>query len=615
VTIGAKRVRMTWGGFWNETQEAKVQRQVTLPLRMVFTEGWPDGTTEATVMKKFPTAEGVMLRMDGERFMGRAAVYFATPQAAKEAARKYKKGGVFRQWGGNPKYMAKPQRPVMPRMRALLTNGWPYGTTEVFVKAIFPLATAVVLDGKGEQFTGRALLVFATASAAKEAATRRVTVGVNRLQLMWGGFASPLRTAAQKNKEVLARTMHSGEWPPKTAEKKVRKVFPSAINVKLQMDHKRFTGNALVEFATVNAAKNAAELKTTVGQNVLRLRWLGTESREEAGPREGNLFPFGGRGTGADGDTIPCHFDTGPDSEDVVRRMGRIGRIERERTVYIELCPSGVEPKQLFPSIQSVTPVEPKGTTALMFATAEEAKRVAGMVPTKVFGSRWVRLSWGGAQPRVCTLITGKWPQGTTEAMVLEKFTSAHSALLHFTGTTFSGWAVVCFPRKKNAQRAAATKTNVGGSPLTLKWGGVSKVTPAAKAHERKERLSRAIHASKWPKNTSEAAVWKVFPKATAVTLRMDGKRFTGEALVEFATTEGARRAAAKETEFRGIALRLRWAGNGAQRGLLPEGPVGLWNKNGQKSTKFVAKNVLEGEKSGDQCRHEERRSELRRTR
>lgn len=41
-----------------------------------------------------------MLRMDGERFMGRAAVYFATPQAAKEAARKYKKGGVFRQWGG-----------------------------------------------------------------------------------------------------------------------------------------------------------------------------------------------------------------------------------------------------------------------------------------------------------------------------------------------------------------------------------------------------------------------------------------------------------------------------------------------------------------------------------
>lgn len=74
-------------------------------------------------------------------------------------------------------------------MRALLTNGWPYGTTEVFVKAIFPLATAVVLNGKGEQYTGRALLVFATASAAKEAATRRVTVGVNRLQLMWGGVS------------------------------------------------------------------------------------------------------------------------------------------------------------------------------------------------------------------------------------------------------------------------------------------------------------------------------------------------------------------------------------------------------------------------------------------
>lgn len=102
----------------------------------------------------------------------------------------------------------------------------------------------------------------------------------------------------------------------------------------------------------------------------------------------------------------------GPDSEDVVRRMGRIGRIERERTVYIELCPSGVEPKQLFPSIQSVTPVEPKGTTALMFATAEEAKRVAGMVPTKVFGSRWVRLSWGGVNPR---------PHGPQENVVLDR--------------------------------------------------------------------------------------------------------------------------------------------------------------------------------------------------
>lgn len=55
-------------------------------MKRVMTTGWPEGTTRAAVKAAFPTARGLQLQMDGERFTGTAWLYFKTAEAAREAA-------------------------------------------------------------------------------------------------------------------------------------------------------------------------------------------------------------------------------------------------------------------------------------------------------------------------------------------------------------------------------------------------------------------------------------------------------------------------------------------------------------------------------------------------
>jgi len=62
------------------------------------------------------------------------------------------------------------------------------------------------------------------------------------------------------------------------------------------------------------------------------------------------------------------------------------------------------------------------------------------------------------------------------------------------------------------------------------------------------------------PKSGSLGAL-KVFPTARRVTLKMEGKRFTGEALVEFASAEAAKQAAEVGAKFCGYVLPLRGPG------------------------------------------------------
>lgn len=55
-------------------------RKRELLARILITDQWPQDTTEAAVKAQYPTALTIGLRMDGGRFTGQAAAYFATAE-------------------------------------------------------------------------------------------------------------------------------------------------------------------------------------------------------------------------------------------------------------------------------------------------------------------------------------------------------------------------------------------------------------------------------------------------------------------------------------------------------------------------------------------------------
>lgn len=80
-----------------------IEDKFYLRTRILVVEGWPLGTTVATVTDAFPTAVAVGLRKPSWWSPGQAAVYFADAEAAVKAAEKgatLRAKGLSLQWAG-----------------------------------------------------------------------------------------------------------------------------------------------------------------------------------------------------------------------------------------------------------------------------------------------------------------------------------------------------------------------------------------------------------------------------------------------------------------------------------------------------------------------------------
>jgi len=78
--------------------------------------------------------------------------------------------------------------------------------------------------------------------------------------------------------EIMSRTVHAGRWPKTPTEAAVRKAFPTAKGILLPKDREPFAGDALVVFASVDAAKKAVQEGAEAGGKPLRLTWAGVVS-------------------------------------------------------------------------------------------------------------------------------------------------------------------------------------------------------------------------------------------------------------------------------------------------------------------------------------------------
>lgn len=95
-------------GVPSETPEEASRCRRERRAQTVFTNRWPEGTTEAAVKETFPTATRVVLRMDGGRFSGAVKLYFSSADEASEAAAKevtVNGIGLWMRWGGMFFYM------------------------------------------------------------------------------------------------------------------------------------------------------------------------------------------------------------------------------------------------------------------------------------------------------------------------------------------------------------------------------------------------------------------------------------------------------------------------------------------------------------------------------
>lgn len=564
----------------------EIPKHIAERMKRVMTTGWPEGTTRAAVKAAFPTARGLQLQMDGERFTGTAWLYFKTAEAAREAAGMQTVGGttVFAKWFGATSRELRAQS----RILSVRTDGWPEGTTEQIVRDVFPTATAVVLRKKGAAQITRAKLFFATVEAAREATEKGACLGNSIIHTDWAGARDyalyvsqtketekvvpgttrmPIqldpgteRTPAhftysdsdreitqgrapvasciipnvcpdsrqaqkvqlrqqrlQRRDEIKARRVTVSGFPNGTTVEAIKRAFSTAAAVQLR---KKGTA-AAVDFATPEAAEEAAQKGATIEDHLLLLKYAG-DSREQKMQRR-------------------CE--------------------EKSRQVTANGWPGGATVdtvKEAFPGASAVL-LSKKGTTAVMHFPTPEAAREAAQNGATVEGHalhmiyageiREQKL-WRVHEEKIRRVTARGFPNGTKTEAVTEAFPTAVAVVMQSKGTS----AVMHFATPEAAQEAAHKGSTVGGHTLQTIYAGENR-------DQKKQRLYEAklhrVTARCLPGGTTVQEIKEAFPRVGVVLLQKKGR----SAVMHFITPEAAQEAAQKGATLRGHTLQLVYAG------------------------------------------------------
>jgi len=254
-------------------EKAPMKQQASTPeenARTVVLFGCPTKVTEASVLAQFPSAEQAKFRLNKKKkFTGLVVLRFKTKADAEAFVKndvKVDGKTVKAAMAGNSESPEERTRRLREECsRRIHLSGLAPDVTPEEVQKAFPRAEATrLLKNRKGEFTGQALVSFATANEAAAAVGHEVKVkGVKVTPVASVIYKSSGTTESPEEKtkqpsETSSKRIHLSGLAPDVTPEEVQKAFPRAEATRLLKNRKgEFTGQALVSFATANEAAAA----------------------------------------------------------------------------------------------------------------------------------------------------------------------------------------------------------------------------------------------------------------------------------------------------------------------------------------------------------------------